>query len=248
MIGGQLQWIHCDPQLALLPSEQCSFGYIGYLLDALLHFRRNSPQRRRIVVSSPESHRQHGYIVNRAGLDQWLAGARGDPVKVCVQFVIGSNDGIFFFHAHIKPNDHQRATRLAGGVEILDTRHFVQQMLHGNGDALFDLLCRCARHAHKHIEHGDDDLRLFFARGLPDAEQPKQERGDNHERGQRRIDECVRDPSCQSEAVTNVSPRPPALLQFSFHPTPAGRGSKPPCHPPLVRKVLPSDLPGGFPG
>ncbi len=65
--------------------------------------------------------------------------------------------------------------------------------LHGRRHALFHFFGAGARHLHKDVHHGDDDLRVFFAGRFIDGE-GAQQNGENHQqRGQLGIDKVAGD-------------------------------------------------------
>ncbi len=119
-------------------------------------------------------------------------------VEVGVQLVVGLDDRVFFLRPHVEAHHQHAHAGLRNGVHVLHARHLAQQPLHGNAGALLDFGGRGARHLHEDVEHGHDDLRLFFARRLPDGEGAQQQRGRHEQRRQLRVDEVrsnrARDP------------------------------------------------------
>src|SRR6185369_2340968 len=88
-----------------------------------------------------------------------------------------------------------------GRVEVLDARDLPQQSLEWLGDALFDLLGGRPGHSHEDVAHRDDDLRLFFARQLPNGERAEQHGGNQEQRRELRVDEGAGDAPSRTKFV-----------------------------------------------
>jgi hypothetical protein len=134
-----------------------------------------------------------------------LRHAGRDPVEIRVEFVVGLDDRVFFFCAHIKAHDQHAHAGMADRVDVFDPRHFAQQLLHRKADALGNLLRGRARHLHKNVKHRNHDLRFLFARRFEDGECTEEEGSDDDKRSQLRIDERVSDLSCQAKRWMLVS-------------------------------------------
>ena len=83
--------------------------------------------------------------------------------------------------------------------------------------ALGDFVRRCARHLREDVEHGHDDLRLFFARRLQNAESAEQQRADDDQRGEFGIDEGMRDAARQAERMRRLRDVIGRLWFLSIH-------------------------------
>src|SRR6516162_3627812 len=78
-------------------------------------------------------------------------------------------------------------------IDVFDSGHFAQQLLHWQANALSNLLRRGAGHLHKNVEHRNDDLRLLLSRRLENCKRPEQQSSHNHERCEFRIDKSMSD-------------------------------------------------------
>ena len=216
-IGGQPLRIQNHSYLAGLPSDDRGFRNIIQLLERVFQFTRDAAQMVRVVVFAPERERHDGDIIDRAALDNRLRNSRRDAIEVGVELVVGLDDGVFFLRAHIEAHDQHAHARLADGIDIFDTRHFAQQLLHGEADPLRNFFRGCARHLHEYVEHGDNDLRFFLARRLQDAESTQQQCSDDHQRSQLRIDEAASDASRQAKAGRGLLSRVSRFVSHGHH-------------------------------
>ena len=190
--------------LPRLPADDRGFGNVVQLLERVFQFSRDAPQLVSVVVLAPQRQSQDRHVINRAHLDDRLRDSRRDAVEVRVELVVGLYDRVFFFRAHIEAHDHHAQAGMADGVDVLDSRHFAEQLFHGNGDALRYFFGRCPWHLDEDVQHGDDDLRFFLARRLQNAESPEKQSADDDQRCQLRLNENVRNVARQAQDVSGV--------------------------------------------
>ena len=153
-------------QFAALPADDGGLGNIVQLLQRRVQFSCNLSQPVGVVLLAPKRQRQNRHVVDGARLDNWLRNTLRNAVKVGIKLVVRLDDRIFFFRPNVKPNDYHAQPGTADRVDVFDSGHLPQQFFHRHRDALRHFLGRCSRHLHKNIQHGDNDLRLFFARCL----------------------------------------------------------------------------------
>src|SRR5579859_5817504 len=91
-----------DAELPALASDQGGYRNILHLLGALFNFRGDPAQGESIIILSPESERQDGYVVNRTGLNERPRSSLRNRVQIGVELVVRQNNSFFFFNAHIE--------------------------------------------------------------------------------------------------------------------------------------------------
>ena len=96
------------------------------------------------------------------------------------------------------------------GIDILDPFDLPEELFHGLGDPLLHFFGRGPGIGDKDIDHGNDDLRLFLARGDNDGKEPEQKRGNHDERRQLRLDKCVGNLAGNPDAIAHLA-APPAI-------------------------------------
>ena len=74
-------------------------------------------------------------MIGTSSMERTLISRLGDAlrnaVKVGIELVVGLDDRVFFFGAHIEAHDHHAHAWMADGVDVFDARHFAQQLFHG---------------------------------------------------------------------------------------------------------------------
>ena len=147
---------------------------------------------------------QDGHVVNRAGPHERRARAGRDAVEAGLELLVEANEGGFDLRADLKADDHQRAAGAGGGVQVFHARDFPEQLFHGVRDPVFHLGGGDARHGDEDVDHGDLDLRLLLARQQKYGKEAEQDRGDDRDRRELRIDELRGEPA--GEPVTRSRP------------------------------------------
>ena len=246
-VGGQTLRVEHHPQLPRLPADDRRLRDVIELLERVLQLAGNSPQAVRVVILSPQRERQDGHVVNRADLDDGLGNPGRNAVEVGVKLVVGLYDRIFFFRAYVKAHNQQAHPRVADRVDVLNSRHFAEQSLHGQADALCNFFRGGTRHLHEDVEHGNDDLWLFLARGLEDGKSAKQEGPHDHERGQLGVDEATRNPSREPQSIGfgRALFHYSASIRFPFSSSSPDLETSfsPSCNPARISTSWPEDLP-----
>ena len=179
-VGCQALCVEHHSHLPRLPADDPGLGNVVELLQRVFQFPRDSAETVRIVVLPPKGQRHDGHVIDRTDLDDRLRDAGWDSVEVGVKLVVGLHDRVFLFAADIEAHDQHAHARMTDGVDVLDAWHLAQQFLHRKADSLRDFFRRRPRHLHKHVEHGNHNLRLFFPRSLKDAEGAQKQRGNDH--------------------------------------------------------------------
>ena len=85
-------------------------------------------------------------------------------------------------------HDDHAARGLRGGVDVLDVRDLEQRLLERRHQAALDLLGGRSGQPEEDVDHRDLDLRLLLARRHQDGEGAEEERGDDEERRQLRVE------------------------------------------------------------
>ncbi len=96
--------------------------------------------------------------------------------------------------AHLEAGRAHGEAREAGAVDVLDVLDLPDLLLHGPGDDVLHLGRGRAGQHHHHVDHGHDDLGLLLARRQAQGEQAQQQRGDDQQRRDLRVDEDLREP------------------------------------------------------
>ncbi len=115
------------------------------------------------------------------------------------QLVLEPDQAALLVLSDQEAHDHRALAWARGGVDVLDARDLREQALHGLGDARLDLPGGGAGHAHEHVDHGHDDLRLFLAGKAIDGQRPETHRGHDQEGRQLGRDEGPREPTRRAE-------------------------------------------------
>ena len=89
-------------------ADDLRLGNVVNLLELVLQFTRDLPQLVAVVVLAPQRQRHDGHVINGAHLDERLRNACGNAVEIRVQLVVGLDDRVFFFGAHVETH-HQHA-------------------------------------------------------------------------------------------------------------------------------------------
>ncbi len=198
VIGGQALRIQRDAQLALRPADDRRFRNVVHLLHRDVRFLDDLPQLIAAVPVAPERQRQNRHVVDRAHLDQRPRSARRHAVEIRIQLVVGAHHRVVLRYAHVVPHRHQRLARHARRIDVFDPGNLLQQLLHRDRHALLDFLGRRPAHRNENVEHRHHDLRVLFPRRLQHRESAQQQRCDDDQRRQPRIDERMRNFSRQS--------------------------------------------------
>ncbi len=144
-------------------------------------------------------------IINGLGANQREGYTRGNPVIVCLELVHHLQQAVFHIFAHQETDaDHGEAGRRCT-VNIFHAGNLPHQLLNGNRDLGFHLLCICSWILDKDVNHGNHDLRLFFPGSDDQGKNPQQQRQGNHQRDQfgvnKRTGDATRNPGPGAHCV-----------------------------------------------
>ena len=113
-----------------------------------------------------------------------LRNALGDAIEIRIQLVVGLDDRIFFFGAHVEA-DHQHA-QPGWLMEYTYSTPGTSRSSRSMG-----MVARCCTsageapgHLHENVEHGHNDLWLFFAGSHQDREGARQQCARDEQRRQ----------------------------------------------------------------
>ncbi len=201
---GQLQRVETDRHLAAGAADDLGLGHLLDALDAVVDLGRQPPQGGVVVAAAVEGQGQDRHVVDGMRLDQRLRHRMGDAVEVGLQFLVEADDGGFEVLADVEADDQQALAGHRGRVDVLDAGDFVEQLFHRDGEPLLDLLRGGAGHRHHHVDHRHLDLRFLLARQQEDGEDAEEQRGEDAERGQLRVDEGCGQPAGESRTVVGV--------------------------------------------
>ena len=168
----------------------------GNLLQFVAQFRRGAPDLKSVQFAAPERQGQKGNVIDGSRLDQRLRGARRNQVEIGEHLLVQPDDAFFFILAHIKANDRDAGSRAGSRIDVFDAGDLPEQALHGLRDACFHFFGRCAGKRDHHVDHGNDDLRLFFSREQQHGRDSKRDGSHEKQRGELGIDEGVRQSAC----------------------------------------------------
>ena len=174
---------------ASLSADQGRLSDLGDLLHRVLKLSGKASQRDEIVMITVQGQREDGHVVDRLRLDQRSSDARGDTVEIRLELVIEPHERFLHIRADIETNDDEALARPRNRVDVFHARDFPEQLLHRGSDAFLDLLGRGTGHRDHHIDHRHLNLRLLLAREKEQGEETEQDRGDDDQRRQFRIDE-----------------------------------------------------------
>ncbi len=152
------------PNLPPLSADDLYFRNVNNLFDLVVDLGCNSSEREMVVAVTRESKRQDRDIVDGARLDQGLACARWDQIKIGKHLLIELDNAFFFIFTHSKPDNGHRKTGRRGRIDILHPWDLPEELFHGSRDPLFHLFGRGPGHLHKDIDHRHHDLGLFLSR------------------------------------------------------------------------------------
>ena len=176
--------VELHPHLASLASGELDLAHAADLLHLLLELGGEAPQLVSRVALAPERHGEHRNVVDRARLHERRRSPRRDDVHVRRELVLEPDHAPLFVLADLEAHDHHGEAGAGGRVQVLDAGDLPEQPLEGLRNALLDLLRGGPGHAHEHVAHRDDNLRLLLARQLPHGECAEEHGGDEQEWGE----------------------------------------------------------------
>jgi hypothetical protein len=208
---------------------------------------RDLPKLEVVVVRSPQGQRHDRHVVDRARLHKRRGHAGRQPIEVRGDLLVQANERPLLVFANEEADDDHRLAGARGGVEVLDARHFPQQLLERRGHTLLYLACRRAGHLDEDVDHRHDDLRLFLARQFPHRETAQKQAARNEQRSQLRGDPRLRELSSRTQpsAHCRTSTRAPSDIdagaeRITFSPgfKPESTSRLPPRRSPtVIRRV-----------
>src|SRR6266545_4199717 len=210
VVGRQARGVNLYAHLASPSADQRHRGNVGHFGDRVAQVSGDEAQLVVRVTWRPQRDGENRHVIDGARFDDWADDTRRNPVCVRGELLIQADERPVLRFAHLEPDDHHRLTGAGSGIEILDAGNLPQQLLHRPRHALFDIGRRRARHLDEDVHHGDDDLRLFFARQSDHCERAQGDRGDDEQRCQLGLDERGGQPAGSS---VDVSHRVPALTR-----------------------------------
>ena len=189
--------------LARASADQRDLRHVRHFSDRLSYLCRRFAELVVVVSGAPQRHRDDRHVINRSGLDERRADARGNAVGVGRQLLVQSHERTLFVLPDVEPHDDHRLPGTRGRVEILDTRHFPEQLLHRSRHPLLDLGGCGAGCIHEDVDHGHHDLRLFLSRKRDDGKGPERERCHDEERRELGMNEGLGQPAGHAHALVH---------------------------------------------
>ena len=110
--------------------------------------------------------------------DQGLTDAWRNLVGVRADLFVDPNHGRVRIDTHLETGGHHEMVIVHEGVDVVHVAHALDDGLERFGGELDGVSCANARCLHHDVDHGDTDLRLFFAGDCGDRQDPDGERGD----------------------------------------------------------------------
>ena len=162
LIGRQPCRIDVYPELTWSSADERHLRHIGDFGDGVAQLSGEPPHLVVAITLGPHGDGHDRYVIDRARLHDGADDARRNAIRVCGELLIEPDEGRFLRLPNPEAHDHHR---LSGGrrrVDVLDTRHFRQELLHRSRDTLLDVRRRSTWHLDEDVDHRDDDLRLFL--------------------------------------------------------------------------------------
>ena len=149
----------------------------------------------------PGRERQHHdrHVVDAADRHLRRRDAHRNAVAVGLDLLVDADRRVLGVGPHQEARGDHDAVVLRLGVDMLHPVHALDDRLEWLGHQLHRLRRRQTRRRHHDVDHGDLDLRLFLARDRDRGDQPDDHRGQQEQRGQRRLDRRAGQPARKSE-------------------------------------------------
>ena len=191
---GQLLGKDVDRHLLATTADDEALRGIGNLLDVLEQIERNESQRRIRHVLRPQREGHQRHIVDALRLDQRLADAGRDLVHVGRQLVVELDQRRPHLLADDELDGDDRLVAHGGGVDVIHPLDLHHDLLQRHGHLVDHLLGAGAGILDEDIDHRYRDLRVFLPRRGDQPHDTQQEKADQQQRRQRRVDELLRQP------------------------------------------------------
>ena len=161
--GTERQRVELHPQLPPGATDEPGLGHLEDGLDGVVHLGGQAAQGEVVVGFRVEGEGEDGHVVDAVRLDERSRDAVRDAVEVGLQLLVEADDGLLEIGAHVETGDEQALAGGGGGVDVFHPGQFVEQLLHGHGQPLLDLLRGGAGHGNDDVDHRHLDLRLLLA-------------------------------------------------------------------------------------
>jgi hypothetical protein len=181
--------VELDADLSTFATDEGDVADVGHLFDALAQLRGDSAQLEGFEAITPQRQGKHGHVVDGARFDEGLGDPRRHAVEVRAQLVVQAHERVLFVATDLESHNGGAHAGHARRIQILDARNLPQQLLHRARDAGLDLFGGRPRHADENVDHGDDDLGLFFPGELLGGEHTERDGREHEERRQFRMHE-----------------------------------------------------------
>jgi len=157
--------------------------------DLVVELGGEPAQREVVVRGAVQRECEHRHVVDGARLDQRRADAGRDAVEIGLELLVEAHERGLQIGADLETHDGHHAAGAGGRVEVLHAGDFPEQFLHRARGAVFHLQRGGAGHADEYVDHRHLDLRLLLARQHEHREQAEQDRCDDDDGRQLRVDE-----------------------------------------------------------
>ena len=226
--------IGLDPDLLRAAARNVGQAHILGLVELELQFACNlinvllGPPRRGVGLGRKRQH-HHCHVIDAAADDQRLGDADRDAVHIGADFLVDAQDGVIGVGADEEPRRNHHAVVHSLAVDMLDAVDAFDDGFQRLGHQFDGVRGLQAVGVDADVDHGNADLRLFFARDGEERDQSDRQRRQQEQRRQRRADRRLSEAPRQSQfhGRTNTSPflRPERTSSASGI---SGRGSSRP--------------------
>jgi hypothetical protein len=93
-----------------------------------------------VVARSPQRDGDDRHIVDGPGFDEGTAGPRRDSIEVGRKFFVQPDERPFLVFANVEAHHDHRLPGAGCRVQVFDSWHFPEQLLHRARDSLLDFL------------------------------------------------------------------------------------------------------------
>ncbi len=144
---------------------------------------------------------EHRHVVDAAGDDQRRRHPFGQRRGQLAELRVDAQCRGVRIGPDLVADDDHPPRGLGRGVDVLGTGDLEERLLERGDEPLLDLRRGRARHLDEDVDHRHLDLRLLFARRDHHREGAEEERGDDEQRRQLRIEERLRHPPRDAERL-----------------------------------------------
>ena len=155
---------------------------VGHGANGLFELGRHAAQRHRVVPPRREGHGQNRHVVDRPGDDRQNLRPLRKPASRRFDLRAYVDDRPLGVGADEKAHHEHRPRRARRGVDVFDLGDLAHRPFEGHGHQTLDVGRGRPHPSGEHIDHRDDDLRLFFSRGGQDRENSER-KGRDHQKG-----------------------------------------------------------------